>query len=480
MLKENHKIILRFQRVADLLITAGCFTLAYFIKRNMLPAQFSGLTTTPNYYIVLLSIIIIWYISFNWFEFYGSSREHRFSWFLINTIKACTAGLLVLNICLFIFHVGDMSRLLLGIFFVLNVSILVAFKWGIMKAVQQMRAQGFNTRNILIVGTRVRAQSLIQSIEKNKMGGYRILGCFDTDPEKIGLRVFNKHKILGTMDMLREYLKNNVVDELIFAMPLKIIEDADKYIVIAESMGVRVRIIPDWQLHYLAYVPQVANIHIAEFSGVQTLTLQSTPLNEGMLLIKGILDYGLAFIFLVIGLPIFMLISLAILLVSPGPVLYKQKRLGKNGRQFDVLKFRTMVIDADQKLDELKALNEADGPTFKIKNDPRIIPFVGAFLRKTGLDELPQLINVLKGDMSLVGPRPPIPMEVDEYEIWQRRRLSMKPGLTCFWQIAPRRNELSFNEWMRLDLEYIDKWSLQLDFMLLLKTTGAVITGAGR
>jgi lipopolysaccharide/colanic/teichoic acid biosynthesis glycosyltransferase len=137
-------------------------------------------------------------------------------------------------------------------------------------------------------------------------------------------------------------------------------------------------------------------------------------------------------------------------------------------------------MDADQKLEELRALNEADGPAFKIKNDPRIIPFVGTFLRKSSLDELPQLINVLKGDMSLVGPRPPIPGEVDEYEIWQRRRLSMKPGLTCLWQIAPRRNDLSFNQWMKLDLEYIDKWSLRLDFLLLVKTAGAVITGAGR
>ena len=134
-----------------------------------------------------------------------------------------------------------------------------------------------------------------------------------------------------------------------------------------------------------------------------------------------------------------------------------------------------MVTDADQRLAELKDLNEADGPAFKIKNDPRIIPFVGKFLRKTSLDELPQLINVLKGDMSLVGPRPPIPREVDEYEIWQRRRLSMKPGLTCYWQIAPSRNDLSFDEWMRLDLAYIDNWSLQTDFMLLFKTAFAVL-----
>ncbi|MCG8531001.1 MAG: sugar transferase, partial [Desulfovibrionales bacterium] len=159
---------------------------------------------------------------------------------------------------------------------------------------------------------------------------------------------------------------------------------------------------------------------------------------------------------------------------------FRQERMGQNGRRFQLLKFRTMVVDADKMVDDLQALNEADGPAFKIAKDPRIIPWVGAFLRKTSLDELPQLINVLKGEMSLVGPRPPIPFEVEKYETWQRRRLSMKPGLTCIWQIAPRRNDLSFEEWMRLDLEYIDKWSLGLDFSLLVKTARAVLTGAGR
>jgi len=175
--------------------------------------------------------------------------------------------------------------------------------------------------------------------------------------------------------MLKGYLEDNVVDELIFAMPLKLIKNADKYIVLAESMGVRVRIIPDWQLHYLAYAPDVASIRVAEFSGVQTLTLQSTPLNEGLLLIKAILDYGLAFIFILFFLPVFVLISVLILIASPGTVLYKQERLGRNGRHFNLLKFRTMVMDADKRLEELKALNEADGPAFKIMNDPRIIPW---------------------------------------------------------------------------------------------------------
>lgn len=145
-----------------------------------------------------------------------------------------------------------------------------------------------------------------------------------------------------------------------------------------------------------------------------------------------------------------------------------------------VYKFRTMVPDADKRQNEFLALNEADGPAFKIKKDPRIIPYIGTFLRKTSLDELPQLINVLRGEMSLVGPRPPIPGEVEQYDIWQRRRLSMKPGLTCIWQCAPKRNDICFNEWMKMDLHYIDNWSLWLDFKILFKTVKAVLAGDGR
>jgi lipopolysaccharide/colanic/teichoic acid biosynthesis glycosyltransferase len=139
-----------------------------------------------------------------------------------------------------------------------------------------------------------------------------------------------------------------------------------------------------------------------------------------------------------------------------------------------------MVYDAENRRNTLEMMNEADGPTFKIKKDPRIIPYIGSFLRRTGLDELPQLFNVIKGEMSLVGPRPPIPTEVDKYDLWQRRRLSMKPGITCLWQCSKNRNDISFREWMSLDLNYIDSWSLKLDFKILIKTALVVMTGQGR
>jgi len=179
-------------------------------------------------------------------------------------------------------------------------------------------------------------------------------------------------------------------------------------------------------------------------------------------------------------LPFFPIIAGLIKLSSRGPVFFRQKRCGLNGRKITVFKFRTMAADAEDRRGQLESLNELDGPVFKIKKDPRIIPFLGTFLRKTGLDELPQLLNVLKGEMSLVGPRPPIPEEVEKYDFWQRRRLSMKPGITCLWQCTPDRNDVCFHDWMNMDLQYIDNWSLMLDFKILCKTAVVVLTGQGR
>jgi len=363
---------------------------------------------------------------------------------------------------------------------VLDICFLTMAKFIIFKTLEKVRADGFNTRNILIVGSGERARQVIEAVEQYKASGYRVLGCFETEKRLIGTTVYNDHKVIGLVDNLENFLKDNIVDELIFAMSLKGLKHGDRYIALAETMGIKVRIIPDWELHYLMYSPDIATIQFEEFLGVYNMTLQSTPQNEGKLLVKNVFDFSAAVILIIVLSPLLAGIAAAIKIFSKGPVLYKQERLGMNGRRFMVYKFRTMVDNADEMLKELAEMNEADGPVFKIKNDPRIIPHVGHFLRKTSLDELPQLFNVLKGEMSLVGPRPPIPKEVDEYSIWQRRRLSMKPGMTCLWQIAPGRNDLSFEEWMKLDLQYIDNWSLFNDFKILLLTARAVFTGAGR
>jgi len=239
-----------------------------------------------------------------------------------------------------------------------------------------------------------------------------------------------------------------------------------------EELGIRTRVAMN------IFNNRVARMEVEELEGIPFLTFTTTPSNETQLALKRALDVGISLLLLLLALPVIVVAALAIKLTSPGQVVFKQKRIGLNGRMFTLYKFRTMIADAHARREEVAYLNEMNGPAFKAKIDPRVTP-VGRWLRKFSLDELPQLWNVLKGDMSLVGPRPPIPEEVAFYHRWHRRRLSMKPGLTCLWQIQGRNEIADFDRWMQLDLQYIDNWSPSLDFKILLRTIPAVLSGKG-
>ena len=480
MLKKHSLFILNMEKVVDIGITVFSFAAAYFIKKNLLPGNLVGLAIEPKYTGLLLLIIIIWSISFRWAGLYISYRRKPFSQFFTSILKSNFMGMILVALLLYLLHIQDISRSLIGIFLVVNISLLSLFKFTIFKLLGKIRTGGNNTRNILIVGSQEQAQELIEVAEKTKTTGYKILGCFDVDEMNLGKPVFNHHKVIGLVRDLEAYLRHHIVDELIVAMPLSKLEKGNCSIVLAENMGINVHILPDWEPQSLINRPSIATIRFEDFLGIPSMALQSTSRNEGAMLIKHVFDFMAAFLLMIVLLPLFMGISFAIKIFSRGSIFYKQERLGMNGRRFLVYKFRTMVSDADERLKELAEMNEADGPAFKIRNDPRIIPYVGTFLRKSSLDELPQLFNVLKNEMSLVGPRPPIPKEVDEYSVWHRRRLSMKPGMTCLWQIKPNRNELSFEEWMKLDLKYIDNWSLFADLKIIMCTIKTVLTGAGR
>jgi exopolysaccharide biosynthesis polyprenyl glycosylphosphotransferase len=217
---------------------------------------------------------------------------------------------------------------------------------------------------------------------------------------------------------------------------------------------------------------------LEELEGIPLLTFTNTPGAVFPLFIKWLADVVGSALLLVVLSPLLLLTGLAVWLSSKGPMLYTQRRCGLNGRTFTLYKFRTMYLGADQRLDEVAYLNEVNGPAFKAKRDPRATP-IGRWLRRWSLDELPQLVNVLKGEMSLVGPRPPIPEEVAKYERWQRRRLSMKPGITGLWQVSGRAGIDNFDEWIAFDLRYIDQWSLWLDFKILVKTIPAVLFARG-
>jgi exopolysaccharide biosynthesis polyprenyl glycosylphosphotransferase len=390
-------------------------------------------------------------------------------------INAVSTAMLIMILCMYILKIKDVSRIMLGIFFILDIVLLGLSKGTVYFSLKRFREKGYNFRNVLVIGSRERAKEVINTIGNQRGSGFRVIGCLDVDHSEVGKKVKNGIKVIGTLDHIEAFMREEVVDEIIFAMPLREIENAGISINSAEEMGVSVRIVPDWQIDSLMYRPGVASARFEDFLGVPTMALHTTSPNQGALLIKSAFDYVFSFTALILLLPFLVIIAAAIKFSSKGPVLFKQERSGLNGRRFNVIKFRTMVVDAEGRREQVKDLNERDGPVFKIKKDPRVIPYIGIFLRKTGLDELPQFINILKGEMSMVGPRPPIPDEVDEYDRWQMRRLSMKPGLTCLWQITHNRNDLPFDRWMKMDLEYIDNWSLWLDFKIILITVKTVL-----
>ena len=324
-------------------------------------------------------------------------------------------------------------------------------------------------RRVLIVGTGRDAVRLRRLLRSATLGHLTLLGhlrgTWETDPSRP-----ETGAVIGELDDLGRILEQQVVDEVVFSAPLEHLADVLPHVRLCEEVGVTAQV----QAESMAChsIPEVVDL-----LGVPMLAYSPARHSPELLIVKRASDLLFAIIGIVLTGPIMLICALATRLSSPGPVLFQQLRSGLNGREFEMYKFRTMGSDAEERQAEIAHLNESAGPVFKIETDPRVTP-VGRWLRRWSLDELPQLFNVLKGDMSIVGPRPPIPAEVCRYDRWQRRRLSMRPGLTCLWQIKGR-HRVGFQEWMRLDLFYIDNWSLRLDFLILCKTVPTVLSGSG-
>lgn len=479
MQKSKNNLIILIHTLLDIILVVTSFIAAYFIKNYIIPPPYRGLSLTPNYYIVLLIAMITMYLTFNFFNLYISFSLKRFRNLLFNMIKAVSTGVIMLIAFLYLFKMQDVSRILLGVFYINTIILLSISKGIIFLILKAYESNIHNIPNVLIIGSKQRAKHVIDLILQSK-ATIKIIGCLEIDEKEIGKVVTGGIRVLGTMDDLKNIVLKGVVDEVIFAMSLSKIEFADKYMLLIEEIGIHVRIIPDWHIHSLLYKPRFAKIMFDDFFGTPTMIVSPTSSMFRDLFLKSLIDYTSSAIMILFLLPFIIVIGLAIKIFSWGPVFFKQERLGLNGRKFYLYKFRTMVPEAEKMISRVKNFNEADGPVFKMEKDPRIIPFIGKTLRKMSLDELPQLFNVLRGEMSLVGPRPPIPSEVEQYDVWQRRRLSMKPGLTCLWQIAPNRHDIGFKRWMEMDLEYIDNWSLKLDILIILRTMKVVIAGHGR
>ena len=276
MLRERAKLIVQAHKAWDICLTAAAFIAAYFIKKYLLPMPFRGLTIAPNYYIILLMIIIIWYMTFSLFDLYKSYRQQALAQILWDMIKAVSTGMMVMFLCMYIFKITDVSRIMMVIFFLLNIGLLAISKGTAYTVLSHYRQKGFNCRNILIVGSRERAKDVIDAIGDYLGSGYSILGCLELDQGEVGKKVKNIIQVIGTVDNLEKILWEQVVDELIFAMALKQIENADQHIAIAEEIGVAVRIVPDWQIQKIKYRPEIASIQFEKFLGIPTMAISTT------------------------------------------------------------------------------------------------------------------------------------------------------------------------------------------------------------
>ncbi len=338
--------------------------------------------------------------------------------------------------------------------------------YGLLRIARQL---GRNTRNILVVGSGARAAQVLRNIEAHPGWGLRVLGFVDDVDSPVDPSLFAAK--LYRIEQMSSLVADLVVDRVVVACPRSMLGSIAPVLSACSSAGVPLTLQPDLFGDYLP-TPQ-----IGRFCERPSLDFAAMHHNPFLLGIKRSSDILLGSVALVLSLPILAIAAVAIWLEDRGPVFFLQKRCGLYGRRFTMIKLRTMEVGAEGRKTELIEMNEMDGPVFKLKLDPRITK-VGAFLRRFSLDELPQFWNVLSGEMSLVGPRPPVPEEVSHYEISQRRRLSMRPGITCTWQVSGR-NEIGFQEWVKLDLEYIDTWSLGLDLRILTATLPAVFSGRG-
>jgi exopolysaccharide biosynthesis polyprenyl glycosylphosphotransferase len=381
-------------------------------------------------------------------------------------IKSHTFAVFIAIGMSFVFKYTDFSRLVIISYWLLAMLASMLLRWGKRSIYYKLASRGIITKTVLIVGAGKVGKSLMDELQEYKWLGYTVAGFVD-DVEQGN---YGENIYLGNSGNIKKILLNHVVDEIIITIPSER-ELVNHIITDLRKLDVKIKIVPD-MFNLVMSTVQIGNIN-----ALPVVTLIKTPMVGAALIIKKSFDLFTASVLLILILPVLALTAIAIKIESRGPIIYKQQRVGKNGKFFNMYKFRSMQENADELLSTLESKNEIYGLAFKMKNDPRVTK-VGRFIRKFSIDELPQLFNVIKGDMSLVGPRPPLPYEVEKYGDWEWRRLEVLPGLTGLWQVSGR-SLLSFQQWMSLDVYYIENWSMSLDLKILLKTIPVVLKGEG-
>lgn len=485
MIKEYHSLFKRVILCVDLFLVIISLFAGYFL-RDTIYGIFPALLSMemlplapPSYYFGLLPVLlVIWGALLSYFGMYKSFNIKITESFLI-IFKSALTGFVLFGSYIFVLRMQQGVSRLVIVFSFIFAPVLIGFEKVALSYAYKIisrrdisfKSSLFIFRRVLIVGTGSRVENFIDLVNIHPDRGVKIVGLAVMDDAKPGA-IIKGCKVLGSIQDIPGIIHKNIIDEVVFIVPCSLLGQIENTVKFCESEGLRVNIAAD------IYELNFTKAKHSDFYGFPLITYESTPDKLGYLFLKRLFDFlvsGTALIFL----SFFFLIIFAIIKFnSKGPIFYTQKRCGLYGRKFTMCKFRTMVADAESKLKDLLVYNEMKGPVFKMTYDPRITR-VGKWLRKYSIDELPQLWNVLKGDMSLVGPRPPLPEEVERYTPAQRRRLSMRPGITCLWQIEGRSKIFDFDEWSKLDLKYIDNWSFWLDFKILLKSIPVVLFGKG-
>ncbi len=423
--------------------------------------------------VFLLAFVAIWHVCFRLFGLYRSRRLSSRWAEILDVVKATSLGsLLILNAGLLL-DVEIFTGEFVGFFWLMATGSTAAARLILRVALEQARMHGRNLRDVVIVGTNPRARRFAERLDQRRELGYRVIGFFDDTWSGLPDLRSAGGNLLGDLEGFPHFLRSTAVDEVIIALPVATYyHEASRVVELCEEQGVKVRFLSNFfNLSLGKARPELVD-------GEPVILVHSGPPEGVAAMMKRGLDLVLSSLLLVLLGPLMLVVAAMIKLSSPGPVFFVQQRVGLNKRLFNLYKFRTMVPDAERKLAEIEHLNEISGPVFKIKQDPRVTP-VGRFLRRTSIDELPQLFSVLRGDMSLVGPRPLPQRDYDGFDTdWHRRRFSVRPGVTCLWQVSGR-NSIPFERWMELDLEYIDRWSFWLDLKILARTIPAVLRGTG-
>ncbi|MDA8090359.1 MAG: sugar transferase [Nitrospiraceae bacterium] len=476
MISRRGKALARAMKFFDLSGMIFCFLLAAGIESDsekISLVHFLSLRFKVWNFLLFSGYAVLWHLVLAGSGLYDSRRLSTRLSETVNIIKAVSIGTFALFVVALLFHVRMVTIGYLGFFWGANCGLMILSRLSMKLVLMRLRVSGKNLRHVIIIGANPRCINFARKLEERPDLGYRIIGFVDNDCSKTEEFHTYGYALLGRLKEFPSLLREIAVDEVIMCLPIKsFYREISRIVSFCEEQGVIVRFLSDLFSVKLAYS------RAAHFEGESIITLYTGNMAGASPFVKRLMDVVLSSILIALSCPLMLVAAFLIKLTSRGPVFFVQERIGLNKRRIGVCKFRTMVPDAEKKQAGLETLNEMSGAAFKISNDPRITP-AGRFLRKTSIDELPQLFNVLKGDMSLVGPRPLPVRDFEKFDTdWHRRRFSVRPGITCLWQVSGR-NNISFDRWMEMDMEYIDHWSLWLDIKILLATVPAVLRGSG-